>query len=549
MSSANALHTLESAVGQKLLLAFHGYNQLPSELSAAIQSYRPAGFTLFRAFNLKHPAQVFALTANLQRAARASRLPPFLIAVDQEGGQLSAIGEGTTPLPGNMALGAAGSTDLAYQAGQVLGRELGAMGINVNYAPCCDVNSNPANPVIGIRSFGEDPQRVAELTAAMVQGIQSCGVAAAAKHFPGHGDTSGDSHHGLPVLAHNLDRLDHVELPPFAAAIDSGVKLVMTGHLAVPAVDDRQLPATLSAPLVEDILRKRLGFSGVVVSDAMDMGAIHQGQDLGASAVMACAAGVDLLLLTTAAADHERVYTRLLAAARGQDGIPPTLDAAQLYVSARRVQALKQWLASQPAPPDLSVVGCADHRAVAAQIAARSVTLVRNQGQHLPLRNLADGRLAVVLTAPQDLTPADTSSYETHTLPQYLRECGAAVDEYLLPAAASETQAVKLVAQIENQKPAYLAVILGTINASHDPVQAALARGLLRLELPTVIVALRLPYDLTVFPEAPTYLCTYNMLAPSMRALARVLCGQTGPLGHLPVSIPGLHPIGHGLTY
>lgn len=548
MPPANPLRALETAIGQKLLLAFQGHDLLPDQLTDAIQKYRPAGFTLFRAYNLKNPAQVHALTEKLQHAATTNGLPPFLIAVDQEGGQLSAIGAGTTPLPGNMALGATGSRDLAYQAGQVLGRELGAMGINVNYAPCCDVNSNPANPVIGIRSFGEDPRRVAELTAAIVQGIQSCGVAAAAKHFPGHGDTSGDSHHGLPVLPHSIDRLDEIELPPFEAAVKAGVKLVMTGHLAVPAFDNRNLPATLSAPLIENLLRRRLGFSGVVISDAMDMQAIPQGQALGESAVLACAAGVDLLLLTTQAADHQRVYAHLLEATHRRNGSPPALDAEHIYHSAGRIQALKQWLAAQPVPPELSVVGCSDHLAVASQIAARSITLVRNQDRCLPLRNPSDGRLAVVLAAPRDLTPADTSSYVTHTLPQCLRDCGAAVDEYMLTPAASESIVSDLADQITKRTPAYRAIIFGTINAVNDPVQAALARRLLRQEIPTIIVALRLPYDLIAFPEAPTYLCTYNLLEPSMRALAYVLCGQAEPLGHLPVSIPGFYPIGHGLV-
>ncbi|HEX7432067.1 MAG TPA: glycoside hydrolase family 3 N-terminal domain-containing protein, partial [Anaerolineaceae bacterium] len=219
----------QNLIGQKILLAFKGKKPTPG-ITAALQKYRPAGLTLFRSLNINNPAQVRALTGALQQLAQDFDLPPLLIATDQEGGQLMAIGKGTTPLPGNMALGATGSTELARRAGEVLGSELAAMGINVNYAPSCDVNINPHNPVIGTRSFGEKPDQVASLAAAIINGMQSQGVAAVAKHFPGHGDTAADSHHGLLSVPHDLDRLQQVEFPPFRAAVEAGVKLVMSAH-------------------------------------------------------------------------------------------------------------------------------------------------------------------------------------------------------------------------------------------------------------------------------------------------------------------------------
>ena len=298
---------IEEAVGQKLLLAFAGKDRPSPEILAAIRDYQPAGITLFRYLNVDNPAQVRQLNQLLQEAARQAGLPPLLITADQEGGQLLAIGEGVTLLPGNMALGAAGSPELARQAGGVLGRELAAMGINVDYAPCADVNVNPQNPVVGTRSFGENPQTVANLTAAMVAGMQSAGVAATAKHFPGHGDTASDSHRGIPVVPHSLERLRRVEFPPFIAAAQAGVKLVMTAHLALPAVDGREdLPATLSPRILKGLLRAELGFKGVIVTDAMDMQAIRQGEALGEEVVRAAAAGADLLLITSNPQDQRR---------------------------------------------------------------------------------------------------------------------------------------------------------------------------------------------------------------------------------------------------
>src|SRR5512143_2853989 len=300
-------------VGQRLLLAFKGKDRIPEEFVEALRRYKPAGITLFRPFNVDTPAQVRRLTVMLQETARTIGLPPFLIAVDQEGGQLMAIGDGTTQLPGNMALGATGDSELARAAGEVLGTELRAMGINVNYAPCCDVNVNPRNPVIGIRSFGEDPQQVSRMAAAMVEGIQSRGVAASAKHFPGHGDTAGDSHHGLPTLSHDLDRLQRVELPPFKAAVAAGAKLVMTGHLALPAIDGADAPpATLSPGVLQGLLREQMGFQGVIVTDAMDMHAIPQGAALGQNAVRAVEAGADLLLVMSEPADQKCIFDALI---------------------------------------------------------------------------------------------------------------------------------------------------------------------------------------------------------------------------------------------
>jgi len=194
---------LERQAGQKILLAFQGKESLSPEIVEAFRRYHPGGITLFRSLNVGTLAQLRGLNEALQRLAQSLNLPRLLIAADQEGGQLMAVGQGT-PLPGNMALGAARSVELARQAGEVLGRELAALGINVNYAPCADVNINPHNPVVGTRSFGEDPELVGTLAAAMIEGIQSQGVAATVKHFPGHGDTASDSHHGLACVPHAL---------------------------------------------------------------------------------------------------------------------------------------------------------------------------------------------------------------------------------------------------------------------------------------------------------------------------------------------------------
>ncbi|MGZ6316976.1 MAG: glycoside hydrolase family 3 protein [Anaerolineales bacterium] len=531
--------TMEQALGQRLLLAFQGKDRPSEEIVQALREYRAGGLTFFRSLNIENPAQVRRLTDQLQALVRGLDLPPLLIATDQEGGQLMAIGEGTTPLPGNMALGATGSAELARKAGEVLGRELAAMGVNVNYAPCVDVNNNPINPVVGIRSFGEDPAAVCKLAAAMIQGIQSQGVAATAKHFPGHGDVPSDSHYGLPSVPYSLERLEAVELPPFQAAIDADVQMVMTAHLALPAIDGPDAPpATLSRKILTGLLRQKLGFQGVTITDAMDMHAIRQGEYLGEDALRAFQAGADLLLLTSDSGDQKRVYQALLQAAKNG-----AVDAGELDASVGRILALKAWLGKQPPAPDLSVVGCAEHRRVADEISEGAVTLVRDQGGLIPLRLRPDQRVAVVTPKPQDLTPADTSSYVVPALASSLRGYHRAVDEFIFPFSPEAEDIAVLCTRLAG----YDLLLVGTLNAVNQPGQQMLVRGLLKTGIPTIVAALRLPYDLGSFPEAPTYVCTYGILEPSMRALAKMLFGAGKFSGRLPVGIPELYRAGYRL--
>jgi beta-N-acetylhexosaminidase len=538
MAVEKAPLSLEQAIGQKLLLAFTGKQGVSAEMLEALRRYQPAGVSLFRSMNVESPKQVRALCLDLQRAAREAGLPALLIAVDQEGGQLMAVGEGVTQLPGNMALGAVGDVQLARRAGEVLGRELAAMGINVDYAPCCDVNVNPRNPVIGIRSFGEDPRQVAALCAATIAGIQSAGVVATAKHFPGLGDTALDAHWGTPVVAHTLERLRQVELPPFEAAIDAGVQMVMTAHIALPAVDgSAETPATLSQAVLGGLLRDQLGFQGTIVTDAMDMHAIRQGDALGEQAVRAVQAGVDLLLMGGNTYDHQRVYEGLLFAA--QNG---RFEGEALRRSAGRVLALKDWLQKAGPQPDLSVVGCAEHRAVADEIARRSMTLVRDRDGLLPLRLHANQRLAIVLPRPVDLTPADTSSYVSLQLTQALRRYHPRVEEFLVSHAPGEQEITGLLSQLAS----FDCIVAGTLNAFSQPEQAGMVKAILATGIPTVVAALRLPYDLAVFPQAPAFVATYSLLEPSMHALAAALFGQASFPGRLPVSIPEIAPAGFG---
>jgi beta-N-acetylhexosaminidase len=520
--------SVEQAIGQRFLLSFTGRTEPTEDMMAALRQQRLGGVVLFRARNMGGLAELRGLTAALQAQAARHGQPRLLIAADQEGGQLMAIGEGT-PFPGNLALGATRSETLAYQVGRALGREVAAVGVNVNFAPVCDVNNNPANPVVGTRSFGEDPALVARLAAAMVRGIQSAGVAATAKHFPGHGDTASDSHHAAPVIPHGADRLARVELPPFRAAIAAGVHLVMTAHIVLPALNGgRDLPATLSPAILTGLLRGKLRFQGLVATDAMDMKAIDQGAGLFVDTLAAAAAGADLLLFNLDPERQVAAYTALVQAARR--GLLPEPAVRE---TARRIARLKAWLGRRRQPP-LEVVGCARHRALAREVAEKSVTLVRDTARRLPLRLAARDRVAVVVPRPEDLTPADTSSYLVPALAEAMRRHHPQVDELLVPMSPGTGEVRALCRALEG----YDLVVVGTINAAHNPAQAALVKAASRLRAPLVVVALRMPYDLAAFPEVRTYACTYSILPPSMDAVAAALFGRIPFAGRLPVALP-----------
>jgi beta-N-acetylhexosaminidase len=528
--------TLAQAVGMNLLAAFSGKQEPPPSILDAVQQGMISGVTLFRDLNVDTPEELSRLTGALQRAARAAGQPPLVIAADQEGGQLNAVA-GATLFPGNMALGAIGSTELAQRVGLALGRELAAVGINVDYAPVCDVNIHPKNPETGIRSFGESPELVARLAAAMVKGLQSAGVAATAKHFPGNGNAESDSHHGMPVASADVRHLREVELPPFQAAIQAGVRLVMAGHASFPAMQaGRQLPASLSSDVLRGWLRKELGYTGVIVTDAMNMKAIHQGPGGIQDAMAAIAAGADLLLLT-AEMDYRNIYEANLREALQEGALSEERTA-----SAARVMKLREWLAAGAAPP-LDVVGCLEHRQLAAEIADRSITLVRDDNKRLPLRLTPQLRLAAIMPQPRDLTPADTSSYVPATLGAVLRIHHPQVSEFIV----SQEPTPNDIAGLRDAVRDFDLVVVGSINAFTQPAQADMVNAILQTGVPTIVAALRHPADLAAFPSAPTFLCTYGILEPTLQALANALWGKLEARGRLPVSIPGLYPVGHGM--
>jgi beta-N-acetylhexosaminidase len=329
---------------------------------------------------------------------------------------------------------------------------------------------------------------------------------------------------------HSAKRIRSVELVPFRAAVKSGVRLLMTAHIVMPALNggSNELPATLSPRILHGLLRKKMRFNGVIVSDALDMHAVEQGHGYVAETMAAVAAGIDLLLFNHDLSRVEPAYSNLVQAARR--GL---LSADEVHASARRIVGLKNWLKRQR-QESLAVIGCREHLGLAQEVARKSITLVRNNARQLPLRIGPDEKIAVALPRPEDLTPADTSSYVKPVLTEALRRYHPRVDEF----SFAMSPAVGEIGALCERLAEYELVILGTINATAHPAQAELVKKLMKQGTRVITVALRMPYDLAAYPETSTYICTYSILPPVMEALAEALFGRIPFVGRLPVSMP-----------
>ncbi|MEA2632018.1 MAG: beta-N-acetylhexosaminidase, partial [Chloroflexota bacterium] len=418
----------------RVMLAFEG-ERLPRWVERRLAAAPVAGMTLFIANNVRRADQVRELTDAFQRAGLAGRAErseaqtgPLLVAADQEGGQLNALGAEATQFAGNMALGAVGDVALTERVGAAIGREARAMGVNVVFAPVLDLATEPHNTALGIRSFGDDPAEVARHGAAMVRGLQSAGVAAGVKHFPGLGAVDQDTHYDLGVVRGSREQLEENALVPFRAAIVAGARVAMSAHVAVPALSgDPTLPATLSRAVMQDMLRDRLGFGGITISDALDMRALAQGPAQAVEVIAAVRAGIDLLLCAADRPAQRRIEMTLRAAeARG------LFERGELEASSARLADLRSWLAAAGPPPDLDVVGSAEHLAISRELAERSLTRFDrgpDGGEPAPLVLAPGTRILAIMPEPADLTPADTSSYVAPGLGRALRTRFDSVDD------------------------------------------------------------------------------------------------------------------------
>ncbi len=593
--------TLDEKLGQMLMPDFRNWQkkgqsspealtQMNDEVAGLIQKYRFGGVILF-AENVKNTEQTVRLTDAFQKASPDI---PLLLSIDQEGGIVTRLGEGTH-FPGNMALGAARKTAYASQTGAIIGKELKALGINTNFAPVLDINNNPGNPVIGVRSFSSDRDLTASLGLASMKAQQKQDVAAAVKHFPGHGDTDVDSHYGLPLVTHNQERLRQIELYPFRKAIQAGADMIMTAHVQFPAFDDTTykskldgsdilVPATLSKKVMTHLLREEMGFNGVIVTDALNMKAIadHFGQE--EAVVMAVKAGVDIALMPAEVTSLQtenrfaRVHSALKKAV--QKGEIPL---QQINKSVKRIISLKIKRGIYPAPKETNLkkkiskakktIGSKNHLKAEKQIAESSVTVLQNKNRTLPFKPKKNSR--VLIAAPYE----DQTASMEQTIRQLIKK------KKIRPVTISKMNFAERTFHDEHKKLISDAdyVITGSYVVKNDPVvndgviddsvtdpgkwTTAFPRAVMKAaqsnQKPFVLMSLRNPYDAANFEEAEALIAVYGFkgytdgqfLQPNIPAGIEAIFGQTKPQGRLPADIPSvthpgttLYPYGFGIN-
>jgi beta-N-acetylhexosaminidase len=485
-------------------------------------------------------SEVDSLPRILNELQAAAEIP-LLVAADMERGISFRIRRGVVALPYAMAVGATRSPEAARFMGEVAAREGRALGVHWAFAPVADVNNNPGNPVINIRSFGEDPELVARLAAAFVEGARAGGLLTTAKHFPGHGDTAVDSHLQLATVNADRARLDSVELLPFRAAIAAGVDAVMLGHIAVPALDRTGAPATLSHPMVE-VLRREMGFGGLLVTDGMDMAGVKPAWT-GEAAVRAVQAGADMILLPP---EPDVAAQSLVRAVReGQ------LTEARLDASVRRILEMKERMGlHRDRRVDPGAVGKRVARpedmARALEIARASITVVRNEGEILPLHSEGPLKLLHLVMSSDAKNPAIQGIPEAE-----LRERRIPTESVFLGPEVSEETAAALVARAHEfthvVASCFVRVTGAKGTADMAPSHARLLRAFAASGRPLVVVSFGSPYLLRQFPGAAVYVAAYGSADSSQRAAIAALFGEYAVTGKLPVTLPGLYPYGHGL--
>ncbi|MEU0089426.1 glycoside hydrolase family 3 protein [Kribbella sp. NPDC006257] len=550
--------SLEDKIGQMFVLFAYGPDaNTPDARNTAlygvatpaevVAKYHPGGWIYFNARdNVQNPTQLATYSNQLQTAAVKEGLHlPLTIATDQEQGVVVRIGPPATQFGGNMAHGASRSTADARTAAGITGRELKAMGIREDYAPVADVNVNALNPVIGVRSFSSDPKLVSDMVVAQVQGYQNdAGIAATAKHFPGHGDTVDDSHTALPTINHTREQWETIDAPSFRAAIKAGIDSIMTAHIVVPSLDPSGDPATLSKPILTGVLRGELGFKGLIVTDALEMAAVRAKYGDAEVAVRAIEAGADQVLLPPAPDVQFKAVVDAVKSGRISER---QIDASLLRILLMKI---KNGVLFQPFVDPAKIattVGTPASLATAQRIVDKSVTLVKNNTSTLPLTNTPRSILVTGwgVTTTQSLANSLAKRGATTTVAQ----TGAAPSDAAIADAVTKAQAND-VTVVLTQK-AWDTKVTDKLAKQQKLVKDLLATG-----RTVIVVAVRDPYDIAYFDEAPTYLATYGYAAVSMESLAKVLYGEIAPTGKLPVDIPvagqpqtPLYPFGHGLSW
>jgi beta-N-acetylhexosaminidase len=518
--------TLEQKVGQMFIVNLFG-GQMTEAGRDFLREWQPGGVVLIGE-NLGTPEAVNRLTNSFQQTITEAGGLPLLVAVDQEPGPISHLKDGFTQFPTPTLITATGDPQLAFQVGEATADELLAVGVNMNLSPIADLETNRNNPIIRRRSFGSDPAMVSPILAGYVEGLQAGGVLATAKHFPGHGDSSEDSHTGLPVIDLSRERLESVELAPFRAAISADVAVIMVAHIWYPALEpEPNTPASLSPNVVTELLRDELGYEGLIVTDAMDMDAIDTVYSYPDATIKAIQAGVDLVI-----AAHISEATQAQAIQAVVDAVRNgTIPEERINESVRRILAAKErygLLNWQPLDPTTASerIDLAGHEAVIEELFQKGTSVAFDRNGLIPV---SDGqRVAIVYPA---------------TRIQVANECGQYRPDISWVGVSDSPSDEELGWARDAAGRADVAIVF-TQNADENPQQGALVNALSPEK--TVVTALFSPYDITRFPGIAAYMVTYSPARPAVPAACGILFDAIPATGRLAVELGYSFSVGLG---
>jgi len=559
--------TLDQKIGQLIVSSFRSTylssdSDVYRELVSKVQDQHVGGFLLFAGrerapdvllnagYSRSVPGQPLAAASIINRLQTISALP-LLNSADFETGVGFRIG-GATTFPQAMAFGAVDDDRLAFQAGRITAIEARALGVHVNFAPVVDVNNNPRNPVINIRSFGEDPKMVARLAAAYVRGLVDGGMIATVKHFPGHGDTDVDSHLGLPLITHPRDRLDRVEIPPFRAGIDAGAAAVMTSHIELPGLEpDPERPATLSRRIVTELLREELGFEGLIYTDSMRMRGITDLVRPAQAAVGAVVAGHDAVVHSQ---DDGAAFNGLKRAVDLGDITEARLDASvrRILEAKARLGLHRTRVVSLDAVP--LIVGTHANRVVAAEVSRRGMTLIKDERRDVPLR--VSRSASILYLSVLDYPSGWGHGAPSRTFLPELKQRWPNVTAVEVSDRTSEAELDLLRASLDRYDAVIASVFVRTASFSG---RMDLADGLVKLlrgvarrsqvaGWPFVTIFFGNPYAVTFLPELPTMLLAFDYYDLAEESAVRAIAGESAIGGRLPITLGRQFPLGHGLT-
>ncbi|HTI39025.1 MAG TPA: glycoside hydrolase family 3 protein [Vicinamibacterales bacterium] len=558
--------SLDDKVGQMLVSSF-GSDFLPTDSDAfdalvkAVHEQHIGGFHVFGGteaapdvlldahygtVTLGQPLAAASLINRLQAIAKY----PLLNSADFETG-LGFRLEGATTFPRNMAFGAAGDDRLAFEAGRITAVEGRAIGVQLNFAPVVDVNNNPRNPVINTRSYGEDPEAVGRLASAYVRGLQAGGMLATLKHFPGHGDTDVDSHLGLPIIKDPITTLEQVELPPFKAGIAAGAGAVMTAHIEMPALDATpNTPTTLSRPIVSGVLRKDLAFSGLIVTDSMQMAGVAALYKPGDAAVRAVKAGNDIVLHS---ADNAAAFEAIKAAVASGDIPISQIDASVTRILRAKAMTGLNRTRSVNLDQVANVIGGRSNQAVADEVSQRSITLIKDDRGDVPLKLSHEAR--VLYLSVLDFPSGWRIAAPSRTFIPELKKHWPNVTSIELSERSTSNE-IDLVRAIVPRFDAIVASVFvrassgsGRMDlpANMQSLLRTVARQTTATHTPFVTVLFGNPYTAAFLPELPAMLLTYDFYDRAERSAVHAISGDAAIGGKLPIGIPGVASRGAGL--